>query len=96
MNKEIKEIIEYFEMYLYIDDRIKFDKILDYITNLQEQYNDLLEIHKIENNDIQELQDKIDKAIEYIKSCTWSNGIDNELQYSLHVPTLLNILEGDE
>ena len=35
MNKEIKKIIDYFKKYLNIDDRIRFDKLLDYITNLQ-------------------------------------------------------------
>lgn len=42
-----------------------------------------------------EQEEKIEKAIEYIKSCEWSNGIDNEMQYSLHIPTLLKILGGN-
>ena len=36
MNKDIKETIDYFEKYLNIDDMIRFDKLLDYITNLQQ------------------------------------------------------------
>jgi hypothetical protein len=51
---------------------------------------------QIENKDkeIERLNNIINKAIKYIESCTWNNGIDNELQYSLHIPTLLNILKG--
>ena len=63
--------------------------LLDYITNLEKRLDFI-----IEKND--KKQEIIDKAIEYINSCTWSNGIDEEIQYSLHVPTLLNILQGED
>ena len=42
----------------------------------------------------QKLRKRIEDAIKYINSCTWSNGVDEEIQYSLHVPTLLDILNG--
>lgn len=51
MNEEIKEILD------YIDDRIipneKWNKIKDYITNLQQKYDKLQQGIKIEGNSIQ-------------------------------------------
>jgi hypothetical protein len=41
-----------------------------------------------------ELHEIIEKAIKYIEQGIWSNGIDEEKQYSLHIPTLLEILKG--
>ena len=51
MNEEIKEILD------YIDDRIipneKWNKIKDYITNLQQKYDKLQQEIKIDGNSIQ-------------------------------------------
>ena len=60
-----------------------------------ENYN-LLELErKVFLNENKKLQERIDKAIEYIEQGIWSNGIDEEKQYSLHIPTLLEILKGE-
>jgi hypothetical protein len=48
MNKEIKEILDYFRKYMSIDDCIRLSKIEDCITNLQEEIERLKEIaHKM-------------------------------------------------
>ena len=109
MNNDIKEILDYFnkyvndkyETYTIVDENTKAIKVLlDYITNLQEKYNDLLEIHKIENSDIQELQEKIDKSIEYLNNNTLFNFEPSEVKnINLITDTkakedLLNILQG--
>ena len=98
MNKDIKEILDL--MKFANDDIMWCDTLtlnvkqchllLDYITKLQEKYNDLLEVHKIENSDIQELQDRIDNAIEYI-----NKNDDYFVNYPLvNREDLLNILKG--
>ena len=70
---------------------------------LKEIIKDNIILVKDENGNYQECnvnpldyKSRIDKAIEYIKQCSWSNGIDEEIQYSLYVPTLLNILTGGD
>ena len=83
MSDEIKEM-NLSEMLFNRDERL-----LDYITNLQEGYEKA-------DNDRHKLFEQKEKAIEYINSCRWSNGIDKEIQYSLHIPTLLNILQGSD
>ena len=92
MKDEIKEILSLLKSSSWCNEA---EQIEDYITNLQEKYKDLLEVHKIENNDIQDLLERIDKAIEYIK--------ENEfyLDYKAGacikgVIPLLNILQGDD
>jgi hypothetical protein len=89
MNDEIKEM-NLSEMLFNRDERL-----LDCITNLQEENRQtklLKERYQLEK---ETYKSRNEKAVEYINSCTWSNGIDKEIQYSLHVPTLLNIL-GDK
>jgi len=98
MNNEIKEILEELESLFEVSEApehiIKdFDKIKDYITNLQEKYNDLLEVHKIENNDIQELLERKEKAINRI-SLMRMDDITIETHKALN--EILNILKGSD
>ena len=104
MKDEIKEILEALkpldeefakagikEYPLYLKpDQQKI--LLDYITNLQEE-NKLLQanVKLLDDNRIY-LNDKIDKAIEYIEYyCIGNNTIENKSH-----KTLLNILQGED
>ena len=100
------EIIKMLELHIKVNEDLltkNQQKVLDYITNLQEEINKLTsesteweERTYCWQDRAEDLEIKIDKAIKYINTCTWSNGTDEEIQYSLHVPTLLNILKGEE
>ena len=96
MKDEIKRKIK---GYVYNEDDEK--KILDYITNLQEENKELKKQHEEdivyreehlyllqENKD---LQDRIDKAIEYINNGYLSDG---EMVNILARQDLLNLLQG--
>ena len=48
----------------FSDDDYEAHLLLDYITNLQERYNALLEAHKITDEMLTEYQNRNDKAIE--------------------------------
>lgn len=99
MNKEIKEIID------YIDDRVipneKWEKIKDYITNLQEEIQNLKDFNKklqatkdrLDKYD-KENQMKIDKAIEYIKEN--SAFLENDEYEVFNKKELLDILQGSD
>jgi chromosome segregation ATPase len=73
MKDEIKEILDNIKYLL--DNKTKFilmtdkdiETLLDYITNLQEKYERMKENAEILANGYNELEKRIDKAIEYIK-----------------------------
>ena len=77
MNKEIKEIKWPGQILDYVDTKEHLVELFNYITNLQEE-NELL-------------KNRIDKAIEYIKSYLPNYSFDH---YDLE--KLLNILRGDK
>lgn len=93
MNKKEYEVV-HFITDLECFEKVKLDgedlqalrEYLKRCENLQEEYNDLLEIHTIENNDIQELQERIDKVIEYI----------NEHTLFVNGSIIKNILQGED
>ena len=111
MTEEIKEIKEIKEILDYIDDRIipneKWDKIKDYITNLQQENERLKE--ELKNRPIvdftfdvyKELEDyksRCEKAVEYIKEHI---RIDDEYPSYMEMLVeekneLLNILNGSD
>ena len=68
MNKEIKEILNYFIKYMTIDDCIRLNKVEDYITNLQEEvynYRKLGFKHLSEQNKkIQEENERLKKRVQ--------------------------------
>lgn len=106
MNNEIKEILD------YIDDRIipneKWNKIKDYITNLQKENKKLSkEIKKNKKEDVEirnkncflvngfhELEERIDKAIAYIKS--HKNDYEPYELNDYNIRELLDILQGSD
>ena len=98
MNDEIKEKIKAY----YVANDI--DKILDYITNLQQE-NERLQINlglkmfikhtelnfcKLED-ELEDYKSRCEKAVEYIENAQERDG--DEESCSLHVPTLKSILE---
>ena len=98
MTNEIKEKIEYLKKVVGIYEGARITEIEDYITNLQEEnkkyqddYENLLilglkqETHF--NIKCDDLQQRIDKAIEYISNC----GCDDEA-----IDNIKDILRGDE
>lgn len=101
MKDEIKEILEKpnvysfnDECYLYFGD---YNKLKDYITNLQEKYERMKENAEILSNGYNDLEKRNEKAIEYIKE----NCIDDEFYVNLtnkekHIIEALNILKGGE
>jgi len=110
MNKEIKEILDYLKesatkqnLYFEINPE-KAKKLLDYITNLQEENQALknqLDFIEEQNHIIDKLQEKIDKAIEYIKSCNnkeklESMFLDENYISNYGAKDLLNILTGGD
>lgn len=98
--KQIKTLLDYItnlqeelEKYKrYVDETFlySYEELQDKVINLQEKYNDLLEIHKIENNDIQELLERKEKAINYYLKELSKNGsmADEPVK-------MFNILEGN-
>ena len=77
-------------------EKVDLSKLLDYITNLQEENKKLLKIKKYAEevgNKRNELYDRIDKAIEWLDY----NEIGNWFECSKKdIEDLLNILKGDE
>ena len=110
MNDEIKEILDYWRFYINEPNNYKlltvhFDelkKILDYITNLQqenERLNHQLEVQEelTERNRLRKhcYKSRIEKAIEYIKEqYKYFEGSDKNWQPVLDNKKLLNILDG--
>ena len=97
MKDEIKEILECFSSpYINFSEMLfnRDERLLDYITNLQEENKELGRYYTRANNEFLELNKRINKAIEYIKgwqSFPHTNGsTHNELR------NLLNILEGSD
>ena len=103
MKDEIKEILDelkdednYIEDYGFRYKRIALDDVwhlLDYITNLQDKYERMKENAEILSNGCNELEQKIDKAIELI------NKHSNYPTYYLTgniVKDLLSILQGSD
>ena len=109
MTNEIKEILDL--MKFANDDIMWCDTLtlnvkqchllLDYITNLQEENKNLKKQYAKEEkklfHDNEILQQRIDKAVEYIK---WNLDKNEELieyfNYDANFNELLNILRGDE
>lgn len=101
MTNKIKERIKYFKHYivdnLSLDAQDDFQKILDYITNLQEENEEL----KTENEKLTQLwlnsQEKRRKAIEYTKQ--FVNGktsrIDEWENVELVLETIVQLLQGE-
>ena len=99
MNDDIKEMLE-----LHIKNEIDLlpknqQKVLDYITNLQEtiDFQDKwLEYYKdfISENNIKDYKTRIEKAVEYIKEDMYSE--PNELYGLIDGEHLLNILNGSD
>ena len=105
MNNEIKEILD------YIDDRIipneKWNKIKDYINNLQEENERLREVvenlttmtvcgdrKQIKNTaqfKLEQCQSRIDKAIEYCNNIMFETKREEKIQ-----DDLLDILQGED
>ena len=93
MKDEIKEILDKLnnkaEHYILYNYEVKL--LLDYITNLQEKYERMKENAEILSNGYNELEKRIEKAIEYINKTSFyyksHYGFKNDL---------LNILNGDD
>lgn len=80
MNEDIKEIL-YCDMYNDLDSK-KYDKLLNYITNLQKEN----ENYKQRN----------EKAVEYIKNTTLYGFRSGKTLLTNYLDDLLNILEGGD
>ena len=99
MKDEIKEIL-YCDIYNDLDDE-KYNKLLDYITNLQEE-NVVLKSQLLQDNkSYHDMQDRIKKAIEYINLVATDHDIMNndeiiytQMQYE-QIENLLEILKGE-
>ena len=103
MNNEIKETIDYFKKYLNIDDLIRFDKILDYITNLQIIEKD----HQKLNGQLREENKRLNKGYCELKEkcnngeCDCQNEeywymCESNMKLSLEVDRLNNIIKDNE
>lgn len=106
MNKEIKEIFNKYgkekyndeyclEFETYIIELQELKKIYDYITNLQERFNALLEAHKIADELETEYQNRINKAIEYIETKYNVLLLSEPPKQAFKKEDLLNILKGE-
>ena len=98
MANEIKEILEMLQKYGSTNDKV----LLNYITNLQEENERLRKDYSTlmqDNSYTLELEQRIDKAVEYIKHEWFKReqiGIA-PLQFSYEeLQNVLNILRGDE
>jgi len=104
MNEEIKDIID------YINDRVipneKWEKIKDYITDLQEENDrlkdELKRLHNLLNSqaykDLDNYKSRIDKAIKLLKEAGCydeeTKTFCDDIYYEL--PNILNALEGSD
>ena len=107
MTNDIKEMLKGMLKYSDISQR-QYNKLLDYITNLQEENkilrgnSDLVNLELIEINN--ELEEKIDKAVEYIKQHQVRISIAGEKELGFcdefdifsNPIVLLNILQGSD
>lgn len=92
MTNEIKEIIEDLKNKdISVDDLTHNDKVklIDYITNLQEKIKEADEAVEYWQKQYDNLQRRIDKAIEYLEQPYRDN-------FDYSKAELLNILRGDE
>ena len=92
MNDEIKEILEKpnvysfnDECYLYFGD---YNKLKDYITNLQQELEEEKRINQEDLKYIDDLNERIEKAVEYLEKPYRDN-------FDYSKAELLNILNGD-
>lgn len=83
--EEIKEKIE-----------CKFDEMIYYVINLQNLTNELTNQKKIMILKNKELQQKIDKATEYIKSINCYGMRSGKVLLQKYLYDLLNILNGSD
>ena len=112
MSDEIKEILDRLFVYKNENNEMKYQPediltiddvwlLLDYITNLQERFDALLEAHKIADELETEFQERNEKAIEFMKeNCdiiTLNNGwiIRSELT-TTGLGELFKILKGGD
>ena len=99
MNKEIKEILELYKdndiEYYNLCSDLGYDKLLDYITNLEQENEELKEDLKAVSASHFSIFERNKRAIEHIKEHT--ENIDRGQYYEDYVETydLLNILTGD-
>ena len=95
MKEEIKEILELqnkiksIENETYYLTYVEWKEILDYITNLQEENERLNKQYNLMEQLLDEKQEVIDKAIDYLY-CV-GEIIDGDIQHRL-----LNILQGED
>ena len=102
MKDEIKEILDYFRKYSTIRENTMITKIEDYITNLQEENERLKEYRESYRKELDfwriqfsNLEDRIDKAIEYIKEKDLTNNanfMDDGVGYLFE--DIINLLQG--
>ncbi len=102
MNEEIKEVLDRCTPFLFGDE---VDKLLDYITNLQEenkrlkQFYDKKGVYSLEYDKetlttmVCELQSKIDKAVDYLHHFDSDEICENITGIA---KILINILEGSD
>ncbi len=98
MNNELKKIIKEIECYQNEDmcmimlSQKENKALLDYITNLQQENNNLKTSLDESQEVVNDLQQRIEKAVEYIKvECMCNYGLDDT-----YMEKLLNILNGKE
>ena len=108
MKDEIKEILDILKDNTYVPledgrDYKLLDKgddklLLDYIINIQERFNALLEAHKIADELETEYQERNEKAIEYIKSLCYIESKNEWFTYGddLSPEHIVNILQGED
>ncbi len=104
MKEEIKEILDF--DFKSQGERIEIneyerDILKDYITNLQERFNALLEAHKIADELETEYQERNEKAIEKLKTlmpiCIMPNNtLIHGTEKARTIEETLNILKGDK
>ena len=94
---EIKEILEFKENADY--KRLSCDEIKvlrDYITNLQEELEEEKRINQEDLKYIDELNERIDKAVEYIQTNEGYSQLSGIWEFYDDTDDLLNILNGKE
>ena len=91
---KLKIVSETEERGMYLCDKEHSKILLDYITNLQEELDRCIKANVILDNENTELQQRIDKVIEYIEETHYYSEVINE-EYLLK-SELLEILDKGE
>lgn len=101
MNDELKEILHYLKIENgHCSSELSYEEtrlLLDYITNLQQENQDLSRVcelygKSLYNAELTDYKSRIEKAVEYIKEDMYSE--PNELYGLIDGEHLLNILNG--